>query len=81
VSRENVASRRYPLTRVVFAYIKVPPGDFPEPAVREFLRYVLSEDGQRDVARDEGFLPLPATVADQQRRLFGIKSVSAQVFL
>jgi phosphate transport system substrate-binding protein len=38
-----------------------------EPRLAEFLRYVLSRDGQRVVAEDGGYLPLPAEVARAER--------------
>ena len=34
--------------------------------VREFLRYVLSEEGQRAVAHEGVYLPLPASVVGAQ---------------
>jgi len=36
--------------------------------VREFLRYVLSRQGQEAVERDGKYLPLTADVAQQQWR-------------
>jgi len=41
-----------------------------DPKVREFLRYVLSKQGQQDVLRDGAYLPLPiATVNEQLKKL------------
>jgi phosphate transport system substrate-binding protein len=34
--------------------------------VKEFLRYVLSREGQETVARDEGYLPLTAEEVQAQ---------------
>jgi phosphate transport system substrate-binding protein len=62
----NVASRRYPLTRSVVALVRRLPDRPLAPAVAEFLRYVLSDDGQADVAREGGYLPLPGAVVRSQ---------------
>jgi phosphate transport system substrate-binding protein len=69
-TRESVANRTYPLART--AYIYVAPdtltGDpAPIPArIREFLRYILSRQGQMDVAREGDHLPLTAGMAREQ---------------
>jgi len=61
---EDVASRRYPLTRTIFIFVRRPPS----PAVREFLRYALSREGQEAIAADSAhFLPLPAAFAERER--------------
>ncbi len=57
LTRENVANRTYPLTRTVYIFIRRKPAT---PLVLEFLRYVLSAEGQQDVARQNVYLPLPA---------------------
>jgi phosphate transport system substrate-binding protein len=56
LTRENVAARTYPLTRTVYVFLNHKPAT---PLVREFLRYVLSAEGQDDVARQQVYLPLP----------------------
>lgn len=58
-SLENVASRRYPLSRLVFIFVNHTPGKPLEPLIKEFLRVALSRDGQQ-AALAVGFLPLPA---------------------
>ena len=63
-TRENVANLTYPLARPVRFYINngaVLPAD---PKVVEFLRFVLSREGQALVALEGDFLPLPAQVAE-----------------
>ncbi len=57
-TRQSVASREYPLTRSVYIYIDRTPGEPVDPKVKEFLRYVLSREGQQAVAKDGGYLPL-----------------------
>lgn len=56
---------RYPLARPLHIYINRPPGQPLHPLVREFLRLVLSREGQEMVMK-EGYTPLPArTIARQ----------------
>ena len=57
-TRENLISRKYPLTRMTYAFVNQPPGQPIDPKVREFLRYVFSREGQADVENDRGYLPL-----------------------
>jgi phosphate transport system substrate-binding protein len=59
---ENVRERRYPLTRATWVFVNRPPGRPLDGKVREFLRYVLSRDGQQDVVREGDYLPLPPDV-------------------
>ena len=41
-----------------------------DPRLREFLRYVLSREGQEAIAAHGAYLPLPASmVAEQLKRL------------
>jgi phosphate transport system substrate-binding protein len=62
----SVAARRYPLSRSVTFYINDGPKIPPDPAVIEFLRYVLSRDGQEQALREGDFLPLTPGIARAQ---------------
>jgi phosphate transport system substrate-binding protein len=62
-TRESFQSRAYPLTRSVFIYVNRVPRQPLHPTLREFLRFVLSREGQDDVAAYGRYLPLPAAVA------------------
>ena len=64
---DEVRSAVYPLTRFVYIYIDRPPDTPLAPPIREFLRYVLSLEGQRDVEQEGIFMPLPPHIAAQQR--------------
>jgi phosphate transport system substrate-binding protein len=67
-TRENVANRSYPLGRPVRFYINNGPAIPADPKVVEFLRYVLSREGQRQVLREGDFLPLTAEVVREELR-------------
>ena len=67
-TRDAVASGAYPLARGIYIFFNHEPGSPPDPRVREFLRYVLSAEGQSDVVREGAYLPLPETVRQEQLR-------------
>jgi phosphate transport system substrate-binding protein len=66
-TRETMYRRTYPLSNAVYIYINRPPGQPISPRVREFLAYILSRQGQQDVADDAMYLPLTADAAGEQR--------------
>ena len=68
---ENAASGDYPLARFLYVYVNKNPERDLEPRVGEFLKLVLSKQGQEVTVRD-GFIPLPAAVAAQERENLGL---------
>lgn len=62
---ENVLSNKYPLGRMLYLYVAKEPNKPLPKMVEEFLKYVLSKEGQEIVVKD-GYLPLPAKVAEKQ---------------
>jgi phosphate transport system substrate-binding protein len=67
-TRSSIVSRTYPLARRTYAFLNRVPGKPLDQKMQEFLRYVLSREGQRDVARAHGYLPLSPQVLDEQLR-------------
>jgi phosphate transport system substrate-binding protein len=66
---ENVQNRTYPLILREYWYFYRKAGDPVDPKVKEFLRYVLSREGQQAVVTQDGkFLPLTAAVVHEQLR-------------
>lgn len=65
-SKENLILRRYPVTRIIPAAFNRPPGQPVDPKVKEFLRYILSRDGQKDILDDGEYLPLNAAAVREQ---------------
>lgn len=63
-TNENVAAGKYPLARYLYIYINKDPNRPLQPMVAEFLRYVLSREGQEVVIKD-GYLPVSARIADR----------------
>lgn len=62
---QNVLNGSYPLARFLYIYINKKPGQPPDPLVREFVKYILSKEGQ-DVVVKDGILPLSASVAEEE---------------
>ena len=60
LSERNVAARTYPLSRVITMVLNREPGKPIEPKVKEFLRFILSRDGQAALVRDGHYTPLTA---------------------
>lgn len=66
LSVSSVEARTYPIARVITMVLDRAPGKPIDPKVKEFLRYILSPDGQAVVARDGAYIPLSAASARQQ---------------
>ncbi len=65
---ENVQNRTYPLHDQVYMYANHLPSKPMDPLVREYLRYILSYEGQQDVVRDGKYLPLTREVVEEMRK-------------
>lgn len=67
-SYANVLSGKYPLGRLLYINVVKEPNKPLPTLVKEFLKFVLSKEGQEIVVKD-GYLPLTAEVAAQQASL------------
>ncbi len=62
----EVAARTYPLTRTIYFGVNARQAGAVSPAVREFLRFVLSREGQAVMTTGtEKYLPLTAAAANE----------------
>ena len=61
---ENCISGDYPLARLLYIYINKNPVEKLDTLTREFMKFILSRQGQEIVVKD-GYYPLPASVAEQ----------------
>jgi phosphate transport system substrate-binding protein len=67
---ENVRNRTYPMYADVFFFLNRDPKKPVDPKLKEFMRYILSREGQTQVMRDGKYLPLTAAVVrDQLKKL------------
>jgi phosphate transport system substrate-binding protein len=60
-SYENALSGKYPLSRFLYIYVNKKPNEPLGKIEYEFIKYVLSKQGQEIVVKD-GYYPLPAPV-------------------
>jgi len=63
---ENATKGSYPLSRFLYVYVNKAPNKPLAPLEREFVKLVLSKQGQEVVVKD-GYIPLPASVVDKIR--------------
>ena len=61
---ENCFSGDYPLARYLFVYINKPASEPMDKLTQEFLKFVVSKQGQEIVAKD-GYFPLPAAISKE----------------
>jgi len=68
-SEATVADRRYPLARPVYIYANPGADGRLKPEVAEFLRYILSAEGQQAIREEGSYRALTLDVLEQQRAL------------
>ena len=66
---ENVALATYPLSRLTFFNVNKAPGKPLNLALDEFLRFILSREGQQVVLDHAGYIPLQAKQVQASRAL------------
>ncbi len=66
VTPERAYDGTYPLARFLYLYVNKQPVEPLDPLRREFLKYVLSRQGQEAVVKD-GYLPLPSKLIVEER--------------
>lgn len=62
---ENALNGTYPLSRFLYVYVNKHPNKPLNPLEREFVKMVLSRQGQEVVVKD-GYIPLPSKVVEQE---------------
>lgn len=70
-SAETAYSGEYPLARFLFVYVNAKPGAGTSPLVGEFVKLVLSQQGQQTVVKD-GYYPIVKAVADEDLKALGL---------
>jgi phosphate transport system substrate-binding protein len=68
LTADDVANRSYPLTRDAYIYVDKAPGRPLDPKVREFLRFVLSREGQEIIQKNGPYTAIPASYVREQLR-------------
>jgi phosphate transport system substrate-binding protein len=62
---DNSYSGSYPLARFLYVYVNKAPGKGLDPLTREFVKLMVSKDGQEAVIKD-GYFPIPASIAKEE---------------
>jgi phosphate transport system substrate-binding protein len=69
-SMDTIFNHSYPLWTGQSFWFDVPPGQKADPKIREFLRFILSKQGQELVEKDGKYIPLDAaTVQTELKKL------------
>ncbi|WP_077035130.1 PstS family phosphate ABC transporter substrate-binding protein [Pelomonas sp. KK5] len=70
-SAADILAGRYPYDRFLYVYARRPVGEAFDPVVREYLRLLLSREGQQAIASDaKGYMPLSdKELAEELERL------------
>lgn len=71
-NEKNALSGKYPLARFLYVYVNKAPNKPLAPLEAEFVKMVLSKQGQQVVEKD-GYIPLPASEAAKIRAKLGLK--------
>lgn len=69
---DHALDGKYPLSRFLYLYVNKHPNKDLLPLEREFVRFILSKNGQNVVAHD-GYVPVPASVAAKALADLGIE--------
>ena len=67
-TKETVQQRAYPLTRSIYMQMNRPPNTAIDPKLKEFLRYILSRQGQQAIIEQGEYLPLTKPELEEQLR-------------
>jgi phosphate transport system substrate-binding protein len=62
---ENSYTGAYPLARFLYVYINKAPGKPLDPLTREFVKLIVSREGQEGVVKD-GYFPITAQIAREE---------------
>ncbi|AQZ35616.1 phosphate-binding protein [Pseudomonas sp. LPH1] len=70
-SEENALAGKFPLARFFYVYVNKAPNQPLSPLDAEFIKLVLSKQGQ-DVVMKDGYIPLPSKVAEKAMKDLGL---------
>ncbi|WP_369958356.1 PstS family phosphate ABC transporter substrate-binding protein [Pseudomonas benzenivorans] len=70
-TEENALAGKFPLSRFLYVYVNKAPNKALSPLEAEFVKLVLSKQGQEVVVKD-GYIPLPSKVAEKTMKELGL---------
>uniref|UniRef100_UPI003D3548F5 PstS family phosphate ABC transporter substrate-binding protein n=1 Tax=Pseudomonas viridiflava TaxID=33069 RepID=UPI003D3548F5 len=71
----NTLNGTYPLSRFLYVYVNKAPNQPLAPLEAEFIKLVLSKQGQEVVMKD-GYIPLPARVVEKALTDLGLQGAA-----
>jgi phosphate transport system substrate-binding protein len=74
-SAEATLSGKYPIARYLSVYINKRPNQPLDPLRAEFIKFILSKDGQTQTEKG-GFYPITNEIRESELKKFGISTVS-----
>ena len=77
-SSTTIADQTYPLRRVLYLYVNKDPKSSLPPAAKEFLAFLMSQEGQEAVIK-AGFFPLPEKQITKEAMVLGQTTASSTV--
>ena len=63
---ETLQARKYPLLLELYFYFDREPGKPVDPKIKEFIRFLLSKQGQQAIVKDGKYLPLTKEAIEEQ---------------
>jgi phosphate transport system substrate-binding protein len=70
-SPANAITGEYPLSRFLYVYVNKAPNKALDPVTAEFVKLIMSKQGQEVVEKD-GYVPLPFSVVEKQMSALGL---------
>ncbi|MBM3517304.1 MAG: phosphate ABC transporter substrate-binding protein PstS family protein [Alphaproteobacteria bacterium] len=70
-TEEHAYSGDYPIARFLYVYLNRNPNEALDPLRAEFVRFVLSREGQEATVKD-GYFPMPVDTAKEDLATFGL---------
>ena len=72
---EHAYAGKYPLARLLYVYTNKDPNQPLDPLRAEFVKYVLSKQGQQAVIKD-GYFPITAQIAAKDAKALGLEGLT-----
>ncbi|MDZ7889033.1 MAG: phosphate ABC transporter substrate-binding protein PstS family protein [Pseudomonas sp.] len=70
-NEDNAVAGKFPLSRFLYVYVNKAPNKPLNPLEAEFVRLVMSKEGQEVVVKD-GYIPMPARVVEKALKDLGM---------
>lgn len=74
-SAQSTLSGSYPIARYLYIYLNKKPDEELDPPRREFVKFILSKDGQA-IAETGGFYPITNKIREEELRKLGLAAAA-----